>query len=170
VHYKSVQDARNTLESLNENIDESTLIRHGLNQFKEHIDLKADTKAWKKLTRTEKTWKKFKSLFTKAINNNKCDTGTLKAIGIANAVKEQVNQNKENQRVFAQATVEANDKINNWKSNRRNYMQPARSRSNLFFLNARVSFFFCRGGAQYLLIAQKSLKFLRIEYKIITSS
>jgi hypothetical protein len=31
VYYKSVQDARNTLESLNENIDESTLIRHGLN-------------------------------------------------------------------------------------------------------------------------------------------
>jgi hypothetical protein len=39
-----------------------------------------------KLTRREKTWKKFKSLFTKAINDNKSDTGTLKAIGIANAV------------------------------------------------------------------------------------
>jgi multidrug resistance efflux pump len=111
VYYKSVQDARNTLESLNGTIDEATLIRHGLNQFKEHIDLKADIKAWKKLTRTEKTWKKFKSLFTKAINENKSDTGTLKAIGIANAVKEQVNQNKENQRILAQATVEANDKI-----------------------------------------------------------
>jgi hypothetical protein len=34
VYYRSVQDARNTLESLNEIIDESTLIRHGLNQFK----------------------------------------------------------------------------------------------------------------------------------------
>jgi multidrug resistance efflux pump len=96
---------------LNEIIDESTLIRHGLNQFKEHLDLKLDIKAWKKLTRTEKTWKKFKSLFTKAINENKSDTGTLKAIGIANAVKEQVDQNKENQRILAQATVEANDKI-----------------------------------------------------------
>jgi flagellar biosynthesis/type III secretory pathway chaperone len=83
-----------------------------LNQFKEHIDLKADIKAWKKLTRTEKTWKKFKSLFTKAINENKIDTGTLKAIEmIAKAVKERVNQNKENQRILAQATVEANDKI-----------------------------------------------------------
>jgi hypothetical protein len=28
-----------------------------------------------------------------------------------NAVKEQVNQNKENQRILAQTTVEANDKI-----------------------------------------------------------
>jgi multidrug resistance efflux pump len=82
-----------------------------LNQFKEHIDLKADIKAWEKLTQTEKTWKQFKSLFTKAINENKSDTGTLKAIGIANAVKEQVNKNKENQRILAQATVEANDKI-----------------------------------------------------------
>jgi hypothetical protein len=109
VYYKSVQDAKNSLESLNEIIDESTLIRHGLNQFKEHIDLKADIKVWKKLTRTEKTWKQFKSLFTKAINENKNDTGTLKAIGIANAVKEHVN--KENQRILAQATVEANDKI-----------------------------------------------------------
>jgi hypothetical protein len=35
----------------------------------------------------------------------------LKAIGIANAVNEQVNQNKENQQILAQATVEANDKI-----------------------------------------------------------
>jgi hypothetical protein len=73
--------------SLNETIDESTLIRHGLNQFKEHVDLKLDIKTWKQLARTVKTWKKFKSHFTKAINENKKDTGTLKAIGIANAVK-----------------------------------------------------------------------------------
>jgi hypothetical protein len=36
---------------LNEIKDEFTLIRHGLNQFKEHIDLKADIKAWKTLTK-----------------------------------------------------------------------------------------------------------------------
>jgi hypothetical protein len=88
VYYKSVQDAKNSLQSLNETIEDSTLIRHGLNQFKRNIsvNLKADIKAWKKLTRTEKTWKQFKSLFTKAINDNKSDTGTLKAIRIANAV------------------------------------------------------------------------------------
>jgi hypothetical protein len=96
VYYKAVQDARNTLESLNEIIDESTLIRHGLSQFKEHVDLKLDIKTWKHFTWVEKTRKKFKSHFTKAINENKRDTGTLKAIGIANAVKEQVDQNKEN--------------------------------------------------------------------------
>ena len=111
VYYKAVQDARNTLESLNETVDEATLVRHGLNQFKEHLDLKIDIKQWKQLTRTEKTWKRFKSHFTKAINDNRNDTGTLKAIGIANAVKEQADQNKENQRILAQATVEANDKI-----------------------------------------------------------
>jgi hypothetical protein len=111
VYYKAVQDAGNTLESLNEIVDESTLIRHGLNQFKEHLDLKMDIKAWKKLARGDKTWKNFKSHYTRAINDNKSDTGSLKAIGMANAVKEQVDQNKENQRVLAQATVEANDKI-----------------------------------------------------------
>jgi hypothetical protein len=111
VYYKSVQDAKNSPKLLNEIIDESTLIRHGLNQFKENINLKADVKAWKTLSPTEKTWKKFKSLFTKAINENKNDAGTLKAIGITNAVKEQDNQNKENQRVLAQAMIEANDKI-----------------------------------------------------------
>ena len=47
VYYKVVQDARNTLESLNKIIDEATLIRHGLSQFKEHIDLKLDVKTWK---------------------------------------------------------------------------------------------------------------------------
>jgi hypothetical protein len=111
VYYKAVQDARLTLESLNQTIDEETLIRHGLNQFKEHIDLRYDIKAWKKLDRADKSWKKFKSHFTKAINDNRNDMGTLKQLGIANAVKEQVNQNKENQQLLAQATDEANDKI-----------------------------------------------------------
>jgi hypothetical protein len=78
VYYKAVQDAKLTLESLNQTIDEETLIRHGLNQFKEHID------------------------------DNRNDMGTLKAVGIANAVKEQVNQNKENQQLLAQATDESN--------------------------------------------------------------
>jgi hypothetical protein len=87
------------------------MIRHGLNQFKEHLDLKLDIKTWKKLTRGGKTWKKFKSHFTKAINDNRSDMGTLKAMGIANAVKEQVDQNKENQQLLAQASDEANDKI-----------------------------------------------------------
>jgi hypothetical protein len=111
VYYKAVQDAKLTLESLNQTIDEETLIRHGLNQFKEHIDMRYDIKAWKKLDRADKTWKKFKSHFTKAINDNRNDMGTLKQLGIANAVKEQVNQNKENQQLLAQATDEANDKI-----------------------------------------------------------
>jgi hypothetical protein len=35
VYYKAVQDARQTLASLNEIINDSTLIRHGLNQFKQ---------------------------------------------------------------------------------------------------------------------------------------
>jgi hypothetical protein len=35
----------------------------------------------------------------------------LKAIGIANAVKEQINENKENQQILAQAADEANEKI-----------------------------------------------------------
>ena len=83
VYYKLVQDARNTLESSNETIDEATLIRHGLNQFKEHIDLKIDIREWKEQPRGSKTWKKFKPHFTKAINDNKSDAGTLKAIGIA---------------------------------------------------------------------------------------
>jgi hypothetical protein len=111
VYYKAVQDAKLTLESLNQTIEEETLIRHGMNQFKGHMDLRYDIKAWKKLDRADKTWKKFKAHFTKAINDNRNDTGTLKQVGIANAVKEQVNQNKENQQLLAQATDEANDKI-----------------------------------------------------------
>jgi hypothetical protein len=35
----------------------------------------------------------------------------LKAIGIANSVKEQINENKENQQILAQAADEANEKI-----------------------------------------------------------
>jgi hypothetical protein len=115
VYYKAVQDAKLTLESLNQTIEEETLIRHGMNQFKGHMDLRYDIKAWKKLDRADKTWKKFKAHFTKAINDNRNDTGTLKQVGIANAVKEQVNQNKENQQLLAQATDEANDKIEQLK-------------------------------------------------------
>jgi hypothetical protein len=39
VYYKALQDAKLTLESLNQTIDEATLIRHGMNQFKGHMDL-----------------------------------------------------------------------------------------------------------------------------------
>jgi hypothetical protein len=107
-------------------IESSTITGILLNQFKEHLDLKMDIKVRKKLSRADKIWKKFKSHFTRAINDNKSDTGTLKAIGIANAVKEKVNQNKENQRVLAQATVEANNKIELLeKQQARNYMQPS---------------------------------------------
>ena len=63
------------------------------------------------ITTGRQNMEKFRSHFTKAINDNRSDTGTLKAIGIANTVKEQVDQNKENQRILAQATVKANDKI-----------------------------------------------------------
>ncbi|OEU23658.1 hypothetical protein FRACYDRAFT_233830 [Fragilariopsis cylindrus CCMP1102] len=64
------------------------------------------------LPRLDEIWKKFKSHFTKAINNNKSDKGTLRAIETANAVKEQVDQNKENQWILAQqATMEASEKI-----------------------------------------------------------
>ena len=79
--------------------DEATLIRHGLNQFKKHIDFKLDVR------------KHGNNYFTKAINDKKSDTGPLKAIGIANTVKEQVDKNKENQGILAQATVKTNDKI-----------------------------------------------------------
>jgi hypothetical protein len=79
VYYKAVQDAKLTLESLNQSIDEETLIRHGMNQFKGHMDLRHDIKAWKKSNQTDKTWKKFKSHFTKAINDNRNDLSTLKA-------------------------------------------------------------------------------------------
>jgi predicted metal-dependent peptidase len=51
-----------------------------LNQFKEHLDLKMDIKSWKKLTRAEKTWKHFKSHFTRAINDNKSDTSILRRL------------------------------------------------------------------------------------------
>ena len=48
---------------------------------------------------------------TKAVNGNKIDIETLKAVLIASGGKEQVHQNKENQQILAQATVEAYDKI-----------------------------------------------------------
>ena len=113
VYYKAVQNARNILDSLNQTVDDETLICHGLNQFKEHLDLKLDVwPSWKLLNRLEKTGKKFKTHFTKVISDNKNDTGTLKALGIANTVKHQIDQNKENQEVLAQASVEVND----WRS------------------------------------------------------
>ncbi|OEU15577.1 hypothetical protein FRACYDRAFT_240270 [Fragilariopsis cylindrus CCMP1102] len=117
VYYKAVQDARNALDSLNQTVDDETLIRHGLNQFKEHIDLKLDVRSWKLLSRAEKTWKRFKTHFIKAINDNKNDTGTLKAIGMANAVKHQIEQGKENHEVLAQASFEAREKISTLERN-----------------------------------------------------
>ena len=54
VYYKAVQDAKKTLESSNQTINEETLICHGLNQFKEHIDLKLSRHQSMETTNTDR--------------------------------------------------------------------------------------------------------------------
>ena len=72
-----------------------------------------------------KIWHQFgrnSSPITQKQSKKRSDAGTLKAIGIANAVKEGLNQNKENQQILAQATVEANnDKIEQLEKQQHNY-------------------------------------------------
>ena len=66
VYYKTVQDARNTLEPLNETIDEATLICHGLNQFKEHnINFKLDVKNMETITTGRQNMEKIQIPFHK---------------------------------------------------------------------------------------------------------
>ena len=100
----------NTLDSLNKTTDEATLICHRLNQSKEHIDLKLDVKTWKQLPWVDK---KMETIQILLLQSNQWQKEGYRYIGIAYAVKEQVDENKGNQqRILAQATVvEANDKV-----------------------------------------------------------
>ena len=60
---------------------------------------------------------KFKPhFFTKATKDNKSDTGTLKAIRIANAVREQVDQNKENQESCHKQQLKQMIRSTDWKN------------------------------------------------------
>ena len=80
LHTRSEQRTTGELlqeELINETIDESTLIQHGLYQFKEYLDLMLDIEAWKETNRVDRV-ENFISHFTKAINDNKSDVGTFK--------------------------------------------------------------------------------------------
>eukprot|EP00978_Attheya_sp_CCMP212_P009529 scaffold22535_cov32-Attheya_sp.AAC.2 len=106
VYFKALQDARTILASLNETVNDKVLIRQGIDQFNKHMDLNESVDEWKKKPALNKTWTEFKTHFSKAIAKNQKRSGTLKEIGIANQVQEQVAANHENTEIVAQ-TIDA---------------------------------------------------------------
>ncbi|WP_288992558.1 hypothetical protein [uncultured Marinobacter sp.] len=106
VYFKALQDARTILASLNETASDKVLIRQGIDQFNKHMDLNEAVDDWKKKPSIDKTWKAFKTHFSKAITKNNKRSGTLKEIGIANQVQEQVEANRDNTETVAQFQLE----------------------------------------------------------------
>jgi hypothetical protein len=106
VYYKALQDARTILVALSETVADKVLIRQGIDQFNQHMDLNEAVDEWKKKPAIEKTWKIFKTHFSKAVTKNQKRNGTLKEIGIANQVKEQLETNRDNTETVAQFQVE----------------------------------------------------------------
>jgi hypothetical protein len=106
VYYKALQDARTILVALSETVSDKVLIRQGIDQFNHHMDLNEAVDEWKKKPTIDKTWKIFKTHFSKAVTRNQKRSGTLKEIGIANQVKEQLETNRDNTETIAQFQVE----------------------------------------------------------------
>jgi hypothetical protein len=106
VYFKALQDARTILASLNETVNDKVLIRQGIDQFNKHMDLNESVDEWKKKLAVNKTWTEFKTHFSKAITKNQKRSGTLKEIGIANQVQEQVAANREHTETVVQFQLE----------------------------------------------------------------
>ena len=69
------------------------------------MDLNKAVDKWKKIA-PQKTWKKFKIQFTKSLVNNQKRIGTLREIGIANQVREQLETNRDNTETIAKFQIE----------------------------------------------------------------
>ena len=95
VYFKALKYTRNIPVSLQETVTDKFLIRQAIDQFKKHMDLNEAVDEWKQIA-PQKTWKKFKMHFTKAVMKNQKRSGALREIGIANQVKEQVETNHNN--------------------------------------------------------------------------
>ena len=106
VYFKALQDARTILASLNETVHDKVLIRQGIDQFNKHMDLNDSVDEWKKKLTADKTWQAFKTHFSKAITKNQKRSGTLKDIGIANQVQQQVETNRDNTETVVQFQLE----------------------------------------------------------------
>jgi hypothetical protein len=106
VYYKALQDARTILVSLQETVADKVLIRQGIDQFNKHMDLNDAVDEWKNKTAADKTWKAFKTHFSKAVTKNKKRGGTLRELGIANQVQAQVDTNRDNTETVAQFQIE----------------------------------------------------------------
>lgn len=72
------------------------MIRCALKRLDLHIDLHKATEDWKEKAATAKTWKEFKRFFSKRISRKKQRGGSLHDILIANQVKLQEYEYKQN--------------------------------------------------------------------------
>jgi hypothetical protein len=106
VYFKVLQDACTILVSLSETINNKVLIRQAIGQFNKHMNLNESVDEWKKKLAVNKTWTEFKTHFSKAITKNQKRSGTLKEIGIANQVQEQVSANCEHTETVVQFQLE----------------------------------------------------------------
>ena len=110
VYFKALQDALTILVSLQDTVADKVLILQAIDQFNKHMDLNEAIDDWKKIV-PQKTWKKFKMHFTKAVTKNQKRSGTLREIGIANQVKDQVETNRDNTENVAKFQIEQEEKI-----------------------------------------------------------
>jgi hypothetical protein len=111
VYFKTLQDACTIHVSLSETVNDKVLIRQAIDQFNKHMDLNESVDEWKKKLAVNKTWTEFKTHFSKAITKNQKRSGTLKEIGIANQVQEQVAANGEHTETVVQFQLEQGQTI-----------------------------------------------------------
>ena len=77
VYFKALQYACTIIVSLQETVAYRVLIRQVIDQFNKHMDLNEAVDDWKKIV-PQKTWKKFKIHFAKAVTKNQKRSGALR--------------------------------------------------------------------------------------------
>ena len=77
VYFEELQDALTILLYLQDTVTNKVLIRQVIYQFNKHMDINESVEAWKNIA-SQKSWKKFKMHFTKAVMKNQKRSGTLR--------------------------------------------------------------------------------------------
>ena len=106
VCYKHLQTGRLMLARLNCETSENMMIRPAMHQFQQQMDLVDAVDKWKETKSDKKTWDNFKLHFSREIKRNRTRKGSMKQLGIVNAVQEQVEINRTNQQLLTENSIE----------------------------------------------------------------
>ena len=118
VYYKSLQNSKLSLAALGDPVADEEIMRCAFEAFEVQSDLKEACQEWDRQA-APPTWARMMTHFSIEIQRNRTDPSKLKIQGEANAVLQQVEQQKEQQRLRRSAWWHKQIQSNGYRNNSR---------------------------------------------------